>query len=74
MEQFLTKHHRWVRHVPNILTVGRFVLAAVFLAMILYAPHTNSICIINKCATKSVNLVKARMVDVDLYDWIVEKI
>lgn len=40
MEQFLTKHHRWVRHVPNILTVGRFVLAAVFLAMILYAPHT----------------------------------
>lgn len=27
-----------IKHIPNILTMGRFVLAGIFLAMILYAP------------------------------------
>lgn len=29
-----------IQHIPNALTVGRLVMTAVFLGMILYAPHT----------------------------------
>jgi CDP-diacylglycerol--glycerol-3-phosphate 3-phosphatidyltransferase len=29
-----------VQHIPNALTVGRLVMTAVFLGMVLYAPHT----------------------------------
>jgi len=40
MKQSAPQNSDWIKRLPNILTVGRLALTVVFLAMILYAPHT----------------------------------